>query len=143
VKDYGEQAMRRMKMSEADIEKFNFKNRTATEQQEIARQGGKASGAARRRKKSLKELGDMIGSLSVKSEKNKAIMREAGIEDEDMIRDTAMLFMLEAKAEKGDTNAIALIAKIRGQLKEQVQAEVAEVKPLVDLTKRPKNGEQA
>jgi hypothetical protein len=60
-----------------------------------------------------------------------------------MIRDTAMLFMLEAKAEKGDTNAIALIAKIRGQLKEQVQAEVAEVKPLVDLTKRPKNGEQA
>lgn len=130
-------------MSEADIEKFNFKNRTATEQQKIARQGGKASGVARRRKKSLKELGDMIGSLSVKSEKNKAIMREAGIEDEDMIRDTAMLFMLEAKAEKGDTNAIALIAKIRGQLKEQVQAEVAEVKPLVDLTKRPKNGEQA
>lgn len=128
-------------MSEADIEKFNFKNRTATEQQKIARQGGKASGEARRRKKSLKELGDMIGSLSVKSEKNKAIMREAGIEDEDMIRDTAMLFMLEAKAEKGDTNAIALIAKIRGQLKEQVQAEVAEVKPLVDLTKRPKNGE--
>lgn len=127
-------------MAEADIEKFNFKNRTATEQQKIAREGGIASGVARRRKKSLKELGDMIGSLSVKSEKNKAIMREAGIEDEDMIRDTAMLFMLEAKAEKGDTNAIALIAKIRGQLKEQVQAEVAEVKPLVDLTKRPKNG---
>lgn len=115
--------------------------RTKTEQREIARQGGKASGEARRRKKSLKELGDMIGSLKVKSEKNKAIMREAGIEDEDMIRDTAMLFMLEAKAEKGDTNAIALIAKIRGQLKEQVQAEVAEVKPLVDLTKRKKNGE--
>lgn len=110
---------------------------------EEAKKGGIASGKARRRKKSLKELGDMIGSLSVKSEKNKAIMREAGIEDEDMIRDTAMLFMLEAKAEKGDTNAIALIAKIRGQLKEQVQAEVAEVKPLVDLTKRPKNGEQA
>ena len=111
--------------------------------QEEAKKGGIASGKARRRKKTLKELGDMIGSLSVKSEKNKAIMREAGIEDEDMIRDTAMLFMLEAKAEKGDTNAIALIAKIRGQLKEQVQAEVAEVKPLVDLTKRAKNGEQA
>ena len=108
---------------------------------EEAKKGGIASGKARRRKKTLKELGDMIGSLSVKSEKNKAIMREAGIEDEDMIRDTAMLFMLEAKAEKGDTNAIALIAKIRGQLKEQVQAEVAEVKPLVDLTKRAKNGE--
>lgn len=117
--------------------------RSEAEAREKGKKGGIASGKARRRKKSLKELGDMIGSLSVKSEKNKAIMREAGIEDEDMIRDTAMLFMLEAKAEKGDTNAIALIAKIRGQLKEQVQAEVAEVKPLVDLTKRPKNGEQA
>lgn len=115
--------------------------RSEAEAREKGKKGGIASGKARRRKKSLKELGDMIGSLSVKSEKNKAIMREAGIEDEDMIRDTAMLFMLEAKAEKGDTNAIALIAKIRGQLKEQVQAEVAEVKPLVDLTKRPKNGE--
>lgn len=116
---------------------------TTSKAREIGKLGGVASGRAKRRRKTLKELGDMIGSLSVKSEKNKAIMREAGIEDEDMIRDTAMLFMLEAKAEKGDTNAIALIAKIRGQLKEQVQAEVAEVKPLVDLTKRPKNGEQA
>jgi hypothetical protein len=139
AKDYGEQAMRRMKMAnEQNLRPCEYKL-----SEEEAKKGGINSGKARRRKKSLKELGDMIGSLSVKSEKNKAIMREAGIEDEDMIRDTAMLFMLEAKAEKGDTNAIALIAKIRGQLKEQVQAEVAEVKPLVDLTKRPKNGEQA
>lgn len=126
-----------------NLERFKFENRTPTEQREIARQGGIASGKARRRRKTLAELGDMIGGLSVKSEKNKAILKAAGIEDEDMIRDTAMLFRLEAKAENGDTSAIALLAKIRGQLKEQVQAEVAEVKPLVDLTKRPKNGEQA
>lgn len=128
-------------MSQADIEKFNFKNRTATEQQNIARQGGIASGEARRRKKTLAELGDMIGNLNSRSEKNRQIMRDAGINDEDMIRDTEMMFMLSIKASKGDTNAIALLAKIRGQLKEQVQAEVAEVKPLVDLTKRKKNGE--
>lgn len=114
---------------------------TTSKAREIGRLGGIASGKAKKRRKTLKELGDMIGGLSVKSEKNKAILREAGIEDEDMIRDTAMLFRLEAKAEQGDTNAIALLAKIRGQLKEQVQAEVAEVKPLVDLTKRPKNGD--
>ena len=118
-------------------------NRTPKERRENARKAGIASGVARRRRKTLAELGDMIGGLSVKSEKNKAILREAGIDDEDMIRDTAMLFRLEAKAENGDTQAIALLAKIRGQLKDQVQAEVAEVKPLVDLTKRPKNGEQA
>ena len=34
---------------------------------EEAKKGGINSGKARRRKKSLKELGDMIGSLKVKS----------------------------------------------------------------------------
>lgn len=105
--------------------------------------GGKASGEARRQRKTLKEIGDMIGGLAVSSEKNRKIMRDAGISDEDMIRDVEAMFMLSLKAKNGDTKSIELMAKLRGQLKEQVQAEVAEVKPLVDLTKRPKNGEQA
>lgn len=115
--------------------------RTKAEQREIARQGGIASGKARRQRKTLREIGDMIGGLDVKSEKAKKIMRDAGIENEDMIQDVAMMFRLNLKAQSGDIRAAELVAKLRGQLKEQVQAEVAEVKPLVDLTKRPKNGE--
>jgi hypothetical protein len=123
------------------IEKYNFKNRTATEQREIAKQGGIASGAARRQRKTLAQIGDMIGGLAVNSEKNRAIMRQAGISDEDMVRDVEAMFRLSIKASSGDTRAIELLAKLRGQFKEVQSVEVAEVKPLVDLTKRKKNGD--
>lgn len=99
------------------IEKYNFKNRTATEQREIAKQGGIASGEARRQKKTLAQLSEMIGSLAVNSAKNREIMRQAGIKDEDMIRDTEAMFRLSLKAASGDTRAIELLAKLRGELK--------------------------
>lgn len=118
-----------------------FNELTQSEQRKIATQGGVASGVARRQKKTLKQIGEMIGSLNIKSEKNRAIMREAGINDEDMINDVGMMFRLNLKAQNGDTKAIELLAKLRGQLKEQISAEVADVTPLVDLTKRIKNGE--
>lgn len=103
--------------------------------------GGIASGKARRQRKTLAQIGDMIGGLNIKSEKNRAILRDAGITDEDMINDVGMMFRLNLKAQQGDTKAIELLSKLRGQFKEQIAAEVAEVKPLVDLTKRKKNGE--
>lgn len=107
-----------------------------------ARKGGIKSGETRRAKKTLAQIGDMIGALDIKSEKNRAILRDAGITDEDMINDVGMMFRLNLKAQNGDTRAIELLSKLRGQFKEQISAEVAEVKPLVDLTKRKKNGEE-
>ena len=103
--------------------------------------GGKASGKARRQRKTLREIGDMIGGLDVMSEKNRDVMKKAGISDEDMIRDVEAMFILSTKASNGDPRAMELMAKLRGQLKEQQSIEVAEVKPLVDLTQRKKNGE--
>lgn len=103
--------------------------------------GGKISGEKKRQRKTLAQIGDMIGGLNIKSEKNRAILRDAGITDEDMINDVGMMFRLNLKAQQGDTKAIELLSKLRGQFKEQIAAEVAEVKPLVDLTKRKKNGE--
>lgn len=118
-----------------------FNKLTQSEQRKIATQGGIASGEARRQKKTLKQIGDMIGGLNIKSEKNRAILRDAGINDDDMINDVGMMFRLNLKAQNGDTKAIELLSKLRGQLKEQISAEVADVTPLVDLTKRVKNGE--
>lgn len=110
------------------------------EARELGRKGGIASGKARRQKKTLAQIGDMIGNLDIKSEKNREIMRQAGISDEDMINDVGMLFRLNLKAQQGNERAIELLAKLRGQFKEQSSVELSEVKPLVDLTKRSKNG---
>lgn len=79
--------------------------------------GGVASGEARRQKKTLAQLSEMIGNLQVSSDKNREIMRQAGISDEDMIRDTEAMFRLSIKAASGDTRAIELLAKLRGELK--------------------------
>ena len=116
--------------------------RTESEARELGRRGGIASGKARREKKTLAQIGDMIGSLDIKSEKNRAILRDAGITDEDMINDVGMMFRLNLKAQQGDPRAIELLSKLRGQFKEQISAEVVEYKPIIDLTKiRKKNGD--
>lgn len=116
--------------------------RTEAEAREKGRAGGIASGKARRQRKTLAQIGDMIGGLAVNSEKNREIMRQAGISDEDMVRDVEAMFRLSLKASSGDTRAIELLAKLRGQFKEVQSVEVSEVKPLVDLTERKKNGQE-
>ena len=109
---------------------------------EEASKGGIASGKAKRARKTLKQIGDMIGELDIKTPESKALLKSAGIEDEDMIQDVGMLFQLNLNAQKGDPKSIELLAKLRGQLKEQISAEVVEYKPIVDLTKiRQKNGD--
>lgn len=108
--------MEQRQYSDKNIAEHNFKNLTAEEQRKIASQGGKASVEARRQKKTLREIGEMIGSLDIKSDKNREILRQAGIKDEDMINDVGMLFRLNLKAQQGDTRAIELLAKLRGEL---------------------------
>lgn len=109
---------------------------------EEASKGGIASGKAKRARKTLKQIGDMIGELDIKTPETKAMLKGAGIEDEDMIQDVGMLFQLNINAQKGDPKSIELLAKLRGQLKEQISAEVVEYKPIIDLTKlRQKNGD--
>lgn len=117
--------------------------RSEAEAREKGRAGGIASGKARRQRKTLAQIGDMIGGLAVNSEKNREIMRQAGISDEDMVRDVEAMFRLSLKASSGDTRAIELLAKLRGQFKEVQSVEVEEIKPLVDLTKRKKNGSES
>ena len=95
----------------------NLRVLTSEEAREIGAKGGIASGIARRQKKTLAQIGEMIGNLDIKSEKNREIMRQAGIADDDMINDVGMLFRLNMKAQQGDTKAIELLAKLRGQLK--------------------------
>lgn len=124
--------------NEQNITEYNFRNMTAEQQREIASMGGKASAEAKKQRKTLAQIGDMIGSLEIKSPKNREIMKKAGIKDEDLINDVGMMFRLNLKAQSGDIRAAELLAKLRGQYKEQVSAEVSEVKPLIDLTQRKK-----
>ena len=95
------------------------------------RKGGVASGKAKRQRKTLAQIGDMIGEMGIKSPKIKKTLKDAGIENEDMINDVAIMYRLVLKARAGEPRAIELLAKLRGQFKEQVETTVLEPpKPL-------------
>ena len=101
---------------------------------EEASNGGKASGLARAKKKTLRELAEMIGNMPVKNAEVIANMKAAGFDVEQMTNDTAMLLGLQLKAQNGDPAAAKLLAEMRGQYSTRVEVEPVEPKPLIDLT---------
>lgn len=108
--------------------------RTKTEQRRIATAGGKASGVARRQKRTLREIAEMVGTMELKDPKMLAALHAAGFQDP-ITNDDAAFFGLCRKAQSGDPSAMKLLAEMRGQYSTRVEVEPVQPKPLIDLTK--------
>lgn len=104
---------------------------------EEASKGGVASGAARRQKRTLREIAEAIGQMPVTSPKMLAMMHEAGFKDP-ITNDDAAFFGMMIKAQKGDPAAMKLLAEMRGQYSTRVEVEPVQPKPLIDLTEGKK-----
>lgn len=85
------------------------------EAEKNGRKGGIASGAARRRKKSLKEAADLFLSLPVENTKKRNEMIKAGVPEEDADNQMAMIVGLAKKAAKGDAKAARLLIDLLGE----------------------------
>lgn len=88
--------------------------RSKEEARELGRKGGQASGASRRRKRSLKEAADLFLSLPVTDRKTFNRMTKAGIDPSDVDYQMAMLVGLTLAATEGDARAGRLIKDIIG-----------------------------
>lgn len=71
-------------MAKEDIVKYQFDKRTAEEQQNIAIQGGIASGEARRQKKSLREKAKLLMSLSIQDQEELLKAQKLGLNTDDI-----------------------------------------------------------
>lgn len=111
--------------------------RTKTEQRRIATAGGKASGAARRQKRTMREIAEMVATMEVKDPKMLAALHAAGFKDP-ITNDDAAFFGLIRKAQTGDPAAMKLLAEMRGQYSTRVEVEPVQPKPLIDLTEGKK-----
>lgn len=111
--------------------------RTKTEQRQIAKAGGKASGVARRQKRTMREIAEMVATMEVKDPKMLAALHAAGFQDP-ITNDDAAFFGLIRKAQSGDPAAMKLLAEMRGQYSTRVEVEPVQPKPLVDLTEGKK-----
>lgn len=112
--------------------------RTKTEQRRIATAGGKASGVARRQKRTMREIAEMVATMELKDPKMLAALHAAGFQDP-ITNDDAAFFGLIRKAQTGDPSAMKLLAEMRGQYSTRVEVEPVQPKPLIDLTEK-KNG---
>lgn len=97
------------------------------------RKGGIASGVAKRKKRTLREIAEMIGNMEVKNERLLEAMHDAGFEGTPTMDDAAF-FGICVKAQKGDAACMKLLAEMRGQYSTRVEVEPVQPKPLIDLT---------
>ena len=102
--------------------------RSKSEARELGRKGGEASGASRRRKRSLKEAADLYLSLPVSDRKMWNKISRRGVDPEDIDNQMAMIIGLTIAATAGDAKAAKVIVDLLG---EDAHSEEAAVHPLV------------
>ncbi len=89
--------------------------RTKSEQREIQSAGGVASGAARRRRRSLKEAADLYLSLPLADRRVWNKISRAGVAPEDIDNQMAMIAGLTAAACKGNAKAAKVVFELLGE----------------------------
>ena len=103
--------------------------RSTEEARERGRNGGRASGEARRRKKSLREAAELYLSLPVSDKRAWNKLAKDGVAPEDVDNQMAIIAGLSIKAAKGDAKAAKVLFDLIG---DQSQTE-DEVKVVIDV----------
>ncbi|MCM1259638.1 MAG: hypothetical protein NC182_01680 [Prevotella sp.] len=101
--------------------------RTTEEARERGRNGGIASGKAKRKRKAMAEAADALLSLKVKDPKVIAKLEKMGIKAKDMNNQMAMLVGQLIKATNGDTRAAEYLTNLVGENPNKVEID-AEIK---------------
>ena len=91
-----------------------FNQRTESEAREYGRAGGIASGASRRRKRSLKEAADIYLSLPVSDRRRWNKIARRGVDPEDVDNQMAMIIGLTEAATMGEAKAAKVIIDLLG-----------------------------
>ena len=106
-----------------------MEQRSPEEAREMGRKGGRASGEARRRKKSLREAAELYLSLPVSDKRAWNKLAKDGVAPEDADNQMAIIAGLSIKAAKGDAKA----AKVLFDLIGDHSREEDEVKVIIDV----------
>lgn len=100
-------------MAREDLIPLN--ERTKDEQKKIAAKGGRASGVARRRKRSLKEAADLFLSLPVSDKRRWSKLARKGVDPEDVDNQMEMIVGLQEAAAQGDARAAKVLIDLLGE----------------------------
>lgn len=95
--------------NEENIRKYSFDKLTAEKQRELAVKGGKASGAAKRKKADLKKAMELLLSLDVNDPKIKKQLENLGMTGDNQ---SLVAFSVFQQAVKGNQKAIENMLKL-------------------------------
>lgn len=112
-------------------------NRTPSERRELAKNAGKASGEARRRKADFRRTLNMLLTAEIDNEEYKPILESLGVE---CTLESAILMAQIKEAMAGDTKAATFIAKYSGQ-SQQTEPDDEEQKIRTERAKRARDME--
>ena len=116
--------------------------RTKSEQREIARQGGIASGIARREKKTVQKiLDDYLDSKIEGSQTLEAIAQEVGLSSDKSIKELITVTCLINTLKKGDISDLEKIAKLLGEPMEVTDEETRKQIGFLETVKKAVTGE--
>ena len=87
-------------------------HRTKDEQRKIQSDGGVASGAARRRKRALREAADLYLSLPVRDGRKRNALLRDGLDPDDVDNQMAMIVGLTKAAQLGEAKAAKLLFEL-------------------------------
>lgn len=90
-------------------------DRTTSEQREIAQKGGIASGAARRRKRSMREAADLYLSLPETDHRRVNALLRDQIDPEDVDNQMSVIVGIAEQAKRGNPQAASVLLKMLGE----------------------------
>jgi mannose-1-phosphate guanylyltransferase len=108
-------------------------DRTTEEQREIARQGGIASGEARKKKKALREKAKLLMSLPIQDLKEKNKLNQMGIEDDDIDLEMMSLVHIYNIIKKENFNSVGAFNSIK-ELVDNQKEENETKPPVINVT---------
>ena len=111
--------------------------RAGEQQVKIARQGGIASGIARREKKTVQKiLGDFLDLGITQNRTLEALARKAGISTDGSIKDLVTAVCVLNTLKKGDISELEKIAKLLGEQTEIADTEAQKQAAFLDAVKK-------
>lgn len=121
---------------------INIADRSTEKQREICSKGGKASGVAKRRKKSLSEMAQAIMQCDLTAKQEKQI-KAIGLNPDEFNQWTACVFGLLSKASRdGDVKAVEKLQELTGETTKATTAEEQKQDNLLKAIEKAVKGDE-
>lgn len=114
-----------------------FDERTENEQREIARQGGIASGIARREKKTIQKiLNDFLSTAAKDNPQVSKLAAKMGLRSDDSIKDLFTIVCILNTMKDGNLSDLERLSKLLGEQTEIADTEAQKQAAFLDAVKK-------